>query len=95
MINKTLASKTKRNRIIVGILLILVGILVAFLLIKLRYDDCANRWINDLDGFQKKYDSVWDCFKTRSMGAVFVYLLLGFFSVADGLHLLFKKQFIL
>ena len=91
MMEYNISPKVRRIQIVVGIFLILVGILVAFLLIKFRYDECANRWVNDLDGFQKKYDSVLDCFKTRSMGAVFVYILLGFFPITAGLHLLFKK----
>lgn len=74
----------QRIRIIWGVSLMLVGILVAYLLIKYQYDDCAHRWLNNLDGFGKKYRSVWDCFISRSKGAILISLLLGSIPVSFG-----------
>ena len=80
-------KKQKGVRLTVGISLILVGILGTFLLIKSQYDHCAYQWLNDLNGFGMKYESVWDCFITRSKGAIVISLFLGSIPVVFGAHI--------
>ena len=76
-----------RTRIICGVALIIVGIIVAFFLMKFQYDDCAFRWLNNHDGFAKKYTSVWDCFWDRSKGTILISLVLGLIPVGIGSYL--------
>ena len=82
----------KQIRIIRGIILIMVGILIIFLLLRFQFDDCANRWLNNLDGFGKKYSSVWDCFWTRSKAAIVISLILGAFPIGFGLRICTHRQ---
>ena len=81
------SGKKHRIRIICGVSLIVIGILTAFLLIKTQYDFCAYQWLNDLNGFGMKYESVWDCFITRSKGAIVISLFLGSIPVVFGAHI--------
>ena len=81
----------RRIVLISGILLILLGICITFFMIKYQYDDCAYRWINDYDGFGRKYDSIWDCFITRSKGAVIISVLFGAIPVAIGYKLIINR----
>ena len=83
--------KSQTLRLAVGIILVLAGCLISFLLIKSQYDDCAYRWINDLDAFGKKYASVWDCFVTRSKGAVVIALVAGGIPFSIGCRLVFCR----
>ena len=71
--------------LIIGVLLMLAGILISFLLIKSLYDDCAHRFLNNLDGFGFKYDSVWDCFITRSEGGILLSLIPGILLITIGI----------
>ena len=77
----------RRTRIICGVVLIVVGIIVAFLLIKHQYDDCTFRWLNNYDGFAQKYTSVWDCFWDRSKWAILISIVLGLIPVGFGSYL--------
>ena len=76
---------------IAGIACIVIGLLLAFLLIFDGYCDCADRYINNRDGFGSKYDSVWDCFITRSTGLILVSLFLGALPFSLGCYLLWIR----
>ena len=78
----------RRIMLISGIVLVLLGICITFFLIKYQHDDCAYLWTNDINAFGKKYDSVWDCFISRSKGAVIISILLGAVPVAIGCMLI-------
>ena len=69
---------------VAGIVLICAGILMAFVGLKLQFDDCAYRWSNDLDGFGRKYASIWDCFWLRSKVAILVSLIFGLIPIGLG-----------
>ena len=83
-------SWEQRNKflLIAGIVCIVIGLLLAFLLILDGYCDCAKRYQNNLDGFGSKYDSVWDCFTERSTGLIFVSLFLGSIPFILGCYLI-------
>lgn len=68
----------------IGLLCILVGIALAVLLIKGQYDACKHQWVNNLDGFGRKYSSVQNCFWERSGGLVLLYLIFGSIPVGFG-----------
>ena len=80
-------KKKRRIRIGFGIGLICIGILVAFLLIKGQYDDCANMWRNNENAFGWKYASEWDCFWSRSKAAVIVFSIAGLIPIGFGCFL--------
>ena len=82
----------RRIMLIIGVLLMLAGILTSFLLIKSLYDDCAHRFLNDLDGFARKYDSVWDCFITRSEGGILLSLIPGILLITIGIITISKRR---
>ena len=82
---------SSRFRLIAGITLVFIGVLIAFLLIMYQYNMCAHQWINNLDGFGKKYVSVWDCFITRSLGAIILSLVIGAASIWYGVRLCIFK----
>ena len=93
MIGNNMTPKTvRRSRILIGIVLMLVGVLIAFLIIKVQYDDCAYRWINDLDAFGRKYASVWDCFITRSKGCMMIAVVIGSIPFMAGCHMLQREK---
>ena len=77
----------RKVQIIFGICLILIGILIAFLLIKSHYEECAYRWLSGEDGFNYKYESVWDCFLSRGKGTILVSVALGLIPVGYGIKL--------
>ena len=81
----------QKLRIVLGVFLMLVGILIAFLLIRYQYNDCANSWLNNLNGFGYKYTSVWNCFITRSKGAIIISLLIGSIPIYFGCSLCKKR----
>ena len=85
------SSKKQKTRVVSGVLLILVGVLVAFGLIGYQYYDCANRWLNNLDGFAYKYASIWDCFMTRCDVTSIIALLVGTVPVCLGCFLCKKR----
>ena len=84
--------ESKKLWLIIGIVLILVGVLLSFLLIKHQYDDCAYRWDHNLDGFGFKYASAWDCFVTRSTGAIMLFLAAGFVPLVIGCCLIRRSR---
>lgn len=81
----------RRTRLIIALCVILIGFLLAFVLLKLQYDHCAYKWLNDLDGFAKKYDSVWDCFITRSTGDILVSGIISFAALGLGWSICRKR----
>ena len=90
---KSLDEKTYRRIVLaIGILLILAGLLTSFLLIKSLYDDCAHRFLNNLDGFGFKYDSVWDCFITRSESGILLSLIPGILLITIGIITISKRR---
>lgn len=92
MSRRLFSPKTlRRIMLISGISLVLLGLCITFFMIKLQYDNCANRWINNLDGFGLKYDSIWDCFITRSMGAILLAVLFGVIPVVIGYRLIIDR----
>lgn len=82
-------SNMHRAKKIIGVILILIGMLLIMLPILCQYYDCVQRWENDLDAFGRKYTSIWDCFWSRSKGAILVSLLLGSVPINAGIHYLF------
>ena len=76
--------------LIISILLIVFGIALTFFLIKAQYDDCADRWNNNLDGFGRKYDSVQACFWERSTGIIILSVILGAIPFFTGCYLLLR-----
>ena len=91
MLDKLSGEKRRRVLLIAGIACIVIGLLLAFLLILDGYCDCANRYLNDLDGFGHKYDSVWDCFTERSTGLILVSLFIGTLPFSLGCYLLINR----
>lgn len=82
----------RRIMLIIGVLLMLAGILTSFLMIKSLYDDCAHRFLNNRDGFGFKYDSVWDCFITRSEGGILLSLIPGILLITIGINTISKRR---
>ena len=79
----------KRKQIIDFLTIVLFfGVLLSLILIKSTYDDCAYRWTNNIDGFGKKYESVQDCFVTRSTGSILFSIFLGMGVSLTGLYLI-------
>ena len=71
----------------IGVSLICMGILVAFLLIKSEFDHCAYMWRNNENAFGMKYASEWACFWSRSKAAVIIFSMLGLVPVGLGCYL--------
>ena len=82
----------KRVRILCAILLICLGLLIIIVPVIYQYRNCADRWLQDLDAFGKKYDAVWDCFWSRSKGAILISLVSGFIPITAGIELGFRKN---
>lgn len=83
-------TKKERNyfQFGIGLLCILAGIALAFFLIKGQYDACKHQWVNNLDGFGRKYSSVQNCFWERSGELVLLYLILGSIPVGIGIGIM-------
>ena len=58
-----------------GLILMVLAILYMIGITILSYKKCEADWINNINGFGKKYASPWDCFITRSTGGFLVTLL--------------------
>ena len=71
-----------------GLVLILIGLLIPVLCISDLYIDCSSRYINNLDGFALKYDSIWDCFITRSNAGIVLSILAGILPIILGCYLI-------
>ena len=91
MLDKLSREKRRKILLIAGIACIVIGLLLTVLLILSGYCDCANRYLNDLDGFGYKYDSVWDCFTECSTGLILVSLFLGSLPFSLGCYLLINR----
>ena len=78
------AKKIRKRRIIFGIALMLAGVLLAYILIKTAYDNCAYEWINNINGFGRKYASIGDCFISRSKAWILLSVSLGFIPFCYG-----------
>lgn len=81
----------RKIMLISGITLVLIGFGITFFLIKYQYDSCAEQWNNNLNGFGLKYESVWDCFMTRSLSTILVSFLLGAIPVTIGYRLIIDR----
>ena len=84
-------KKKRRIQIIIGISLVFIGILIAFLLIKSEYDRCAYMWRNNENAFGLKYASEWDCFCSRSKAAVIIYSIIGLVPAGVGCFLCIRR----
>lgn len=85
-------SSNKTNLLIAGIALIVIGVILAVVLIAYQYDQCAYQWLNDINGFGRKYDSAWDCFTERSTGLIVIAIAIGAVCEALGIFLLFRRK---
>ena len=74
----------------IGLILILVGVLLIIFLIKRQYDICESQWINNFDGFRRKYSSVQNCFWERSSGIILLYIILGIIPMGIGIGIMRK-----
>lgn len=90
--NHYIFQKMRRIRLITGIILILAGILISFLLAKFQYDDCAYCYLNGLNAFDKKYASVWECFISRSKGWILISVIVGSIPLTMGCRLLMSNK---
>lgn len=76
-------KRTRRKRIIIGILLILAGILIFSCLTASLYIDCLDSWQRELK-WKYTYESFWDFFLSKD-GTIAVFGFLGAIPVIAGI----------